>query len=118
MVVRCTVLNFLVYKAMTKTSLLQRAKQGDAEAIASVINYFIKDKKIIATASVKDGCLKIILESTEIPDRQESVTLIHKLMKKLEVKTIKSVRVYGKKIGNNSSVWTFILCVLCASVVY
>jgi len=50
---------------MTQTSLLQRAKQGDAEAIASVINYLIKDKKIIAKASVKDGCLKIILESTE-----------------------------------------------------
>ncbi len=52
MVVGCTVLNFLVYKAMTQTSLLQRAKQGDAEAIASVINYLIKDKKIIAKASV------------------------------------------------------------------
>jgi hypothetical protein len=90
---------------MTQPTLLELAKQGDEEAIASVINHLLKDKGIAAKAVQKDDCLIVILVSDQAPEQTSSVEFIHKLMMKLEIKSIKSVRVYGKQAGQPSSAW-------------
>ena len=90
---------------MTQPNLLELAKQGDEEAIASVMNHLLKDKGIAAKAVQKDHCLMVILVSEQAPEQASSVEFIHKLMMKLEVESIKSVRVYGKQAGQPSSAW-------------
>ncbi|MBH8572168.1 hypothetical protein I8752_03785 [Nostocaceae cyanobacterium CENA369] len=90
---------------MTQPSILELAKQGDAQAIASTINYLFKHKGIIAKAFLKDVFLQIVLESEQVPEKESSVALIHKLMMKLQVKSIKSVKIYGKKTGQHLAVW-------------
>jgi hypothetical protein len=90
---------------MTQPTLLELAKQGDEEAIASVINHLLKDKGIAAKAVQKDDCLMVILVSDQAPEQTSSVEFIHKLMMKLEIKSIKSVRVYGKQAGQPSTAW-------------
>jgi hypothetical protein len=90
---------------MTQPNLLELAKQGDAKAIASVMNYLLKDKGITAKAIQKDDTLQVILESAQAPEQTSSVEFIHKLMRKLGIKSIKSARVYGKQVGQSSSAW-------------
>lgn len=91
---------------MTQPNLLKLAKQGDPQAIASTINYLLQDKHITAKAVLKDVCLHVLLESTQVPEQQSSVTFIRNLMKKLAVKSIKSVKIYAKKTGQQSVAWS------------
>ncbi|MBD0346956.1 MAG: hypothetical protein ICV63_19445, partial [Coleofasciculus sp. Co-bin14] len=90
---------------MTQPKLLELAKQGDAKAIASVMNHLLKDKGITAKAIQKDDTLLVILESAQAPEQTSSVEFIHKLMRKLGIKSIESVRVSGKQTGQSSSAW-------------
>lgn len=90
---------------MTQPNLLELAKQGDASAIASVINYLLKPKGITAKVILKDGCLQVMLESFQVPEQESSVTFIRKLIIKLEAKPIKSVKMYGKRTGQTSVSW-------------
>ncbi|QSJ16962.1 hypothetical protein JYQ62_35775 [Nostoc sp. UHCC 0702] len=90
---------------MTQPNLLELAKQGDAQAIASTINYLLRDKDITAKAVLKDVCLHVILESAQAPEQQSSVTFIRNLMIKLQAKSIKTVKLYGKKTGQQSPAW-------------
>ncbi|WP_334967568.1 hypothetical protein [Nostoc sp.] len=90
---------------MTQPNLLELAKQGDAQAIASVINYLLQPKGITAKVILKDDCLQVMLESFQVPEQESSVTFIRKLIIKLEVKPIKSVKIYGKRKGQTSVAW-------------
>lgn len=90
---------------MNQPKVLERAKQGDEEAIASVMNYLLKDKGITAQAAQKDDCLLVVLKSAQMLEQKSSVATIHKLMMKLNVASIKSVKVYGKQTGQPSPAW-------------
>ncbi|MEH2005705.1 hypothetical protein [Nostoc sp.] len=90
---------------MTQPNLLELAKQGDAQAIASVINYLLKPKSITAKVILKDGCLQVMLESFQVPEQESSVIFIRKLIIKLEATPIKSVKIYGKRTGQTSVSW-------------
>ena len=91
---------------MTQPNLLELAKQGDETAIIAVMNYFLKEKDVTAQAAQKDDCLLVVLKSDQLPDQQSSVAFIHKLMMKLGIESIKSVKVYGKQTGQSSPGWT------------
>ncbi|HEY9665220.1 MAG TPA: hypothetical protein V6C91_00355, partial [Coleofasciculaceae cyanobacterium] len=90
---------------MNQPQLLERAKQGDEEAIASVMNYLLKNKGITAQAAQKDDCLLIVLKSAQALEQKSSVAMIYKLMMRLNVPSIKSVKVYGKQTGQPSPAW-------------
>lgn len=90
---------------MTQSNLLELAKQGDANAIISVMNHLLKDRGITAKAVQKDNHLVVVLESAQVPEQKSSVASIHKLMMHLNVESIKSVKVYGKQAGDLSTAW-------------
>jgi nitrate reductase NapAB chaperone NapD len=90
---------------MTQPTLLELAKQGNQEAIASVMNYLLKDKGITAKAIQNDARLVVVLESAQVPEQTSSVASIHKLMMQLNLESIKSVKVYGKQAAHPSTAW-------------
>ncbi|QIR36946.1 hypothetical protein HCG51_09490 [Tolypothrix sp. PCC 7910] len=90
---------------MTQPKLLELAKQGDIKAIVSVINYLLKSKNITAKAVLRYECLEVMLESDQVPEQISSVDLIRKLMLNLRIASLKSVKIYGKKIGHKSADW-------------
>ncbi len=90
---------------MTQPNLLELAKQGDAKAIASVMNHLLKDEGITAKAIQKDDTLLVILKSAQVPEQTSSVEFIHKLMMKLGIESIESITVFGKQAGQPSSAW-------------
>ncbi len=89
---------------MTQPNLLELAKQGDASAIADVISYFMQPQGITAKAVLKNNCLEVIIEASQVPDQQQSVAQISKLINHLQIGPRKVV-VYAKQKGTNSLVW-------------
>ena len=90
---------------MTQPNLLELAKQGDVNAIATLMNRKLQPKGIIAKAGMKNDCLQIVLSAAEVPPQQTLVALIHKSMTSLGAEAIKRVKVYGKQTGEEIPAW-------------
>ena len=91
---------------MTQPNLLKLAKQGNAKALAAMLNQSLQPKSITAKVSRKDDYLHILLESAQIPDQKGAVSFIRNGLIKLEVESIKTVKVYGRQIGEESAAWS------------
>jgi hypothetical protein len=69
-------------------SILELAKQGDGQAIATLINRSIQSKGITATADLGEQCLSIDLRSPQKINQKAMVALICKGMLGLQVQAI------------------------------
>lgn len=88
---------------MDKNSI-ELAKQGDLEAIATLIGNNLEQVRI-AVYELNDSCLKLILEADRIPDRQKLVPLIYKTITSLETNLITKITLYGQKTGESFPNW-------------
>ncbi len=91
---------------MTQENLRQLAKQGNPKALATLINQSLKPKNITAKVSLKDDCLQVLLESAQIPKQQAMVSFMRNGLTKLEVESIKTVKVFGRQVGEESPAWS------------
>lgn len=89
----------------SQQSLLAQAKQGDAKAIAALLNQKLQPKGITAKACVKNNCLHIMLESVRTLQQQPLVELIRKGLTALGVDTWHAVKVYGRREGEDIPDW-------------
>jgi hypothetical protein len=89
----------------TQPTLLELAKQGNANAIATLMNRQLQPKGITAKAALKDGCLQIMLESAQIPNQQALVEFIRKGITSLEATSIQQVKAYGRQAGEDFPAW-------------
>ncbi|AFY73139.1 hypothetical protein Syn7502_01028 [Synechococcus sp. PCC 7502] len=78
---------------MAQSSILELAKQGDGDAIATLINRSIQAKGITATANLDHACLHIDLRSPQKINQKAMVSLIRKGMLSLQVKTIQELEI-------------------------
>jgi DNA-directed RNA polymerase subunit M/transcription elongation factor TFIIS len=90
---------------MQQQSLIELAKQGDAKAIATLINRHLQPKGILAKAALKESCLQIILEAESLPPQQELVGYIWNAMTKLGASSIQKVKIYGKQSDSDFPTW-------------
>jgi hypothetical protein len=90
---------------VTQPTLLELAKQGNAKAIATLMNHLLQPKGITAKAIVKDSCLEVMLESVQEPNQEALVKFIRKGLTSLEVASIQQVRVYGQQTGQEILAW-------------
>ncbi|HEY9850114.1 MAG TPA: hypothetical protein V6D28_11685 [Leptolyngbyaceae cyanobacterium] len=90
---------------MSQPNLLELAKQGNPKAIATLLNRSLQPKGITVKASLKNDCLQLMLESEQIPDRQELVPFIRKGLTNLQAGSICNVKIYGQQIGMASPSW-------------
>ena len=86
-------------------SLKERAKLGDVEAIASLLNLPLQNKGITATASLQDGCLQVMLEGDRVPDEEASIRIVRRELTNLKAGAIASVKVYGQQVGEDFPAW-------------
>lgn len=89
----------------SQPSLLELAKQGDATAIAALMNHHLQPKGVTATATLEDGCLQVALESQQVPNQPSLIEFVQKGITNLGVDAIKRVRVYGVQTGKTTPVW-------------
>jgi hypothetical protein len=90
---------------MTQQNLRELLKQGDPKAIASSINGTLQPKGINAEVTRDNGCLHITLESGKVPSQMALVDFIRNGMTKLGVESIHTVKVYGRRAGDDSPAW-------------
>ncbi|HBB31629.1 MAG TPA: hypothetical protein DDZ80_15840 [Cyanobacteria bacterium UBA8803] len=91
---------------MTSTPpILERAKLGDAKAIASLLNRSLSAKGITAQANLKGNCLRVMLESLQVPPQAKVVQFVHQGLRKLQAEPIKTVTIYGRKTGQEFPAW-------------
>ncbi|MEG4331278.1 hypothetical protein QUB40_04885 [Microcoleus sp. AT9_A2] len=86
-------------------SLKERAKLGDVDAIASLLNLPLQNKGISATASLQDGCLQVMLEGDQVPDEEVSIRIVRRELTNLKAGAIASVKVYGQQAGEDFPAW-------------
>ncbi len=91
---------------MTQPNILKLAKQGDAEAIASLMNRHLHPKGIAAKVTFQDACLEVMLESAEVPNQQILVAFIRKGLTALGAASIERVKVYGQQTGKEFPAWS------------
>lgn len=90
---------------MTQPNLLELAKQGNAKAIGALINRHLQPKGITAKATLKNGCLQIMLQSDQILNHQTLVTFIRKGITSLEAASIQKVRIYVQQADEQVPHW-------------
>jgi hypothetical protein len=91
---------------MTQPNILELAKQGDVDAIASLMNRHLHPKGITAKVIFKDACLEVTLESDQVPNQPILVAFIRKGLTGLGAASIESVKIYGQQTGKKSPAWT------------
>lgn len=90
---------------MTQQNILELAKQGDAQAIAALMNRTLQPKGIMAKASIKDGCLRVMLEAENVPDQRSTTAFVQRGMQGLGVESIGKVQVFGRQVGEEFPSW-------------
>ena len=91
---------------MIQPNTVELAKQGDTEAIASLMNRHLQPKGITATVTLKDACLQVMLESLQVPNQQALVTFVHKGITSLGAESIEKVKVYWQQTGKVFPAWS------------
>lgn len=90
----------------TQPNLLELAKQGNAQAIATLMNRQLQPKGITTKAVLKEGCLQIMLESAEVPNQQALFAFVRKGLTSLGAVSIERVRVYGRQTTKEVPAWS------------
>ncbi|WP_201321347.1 hypothetical protein [Pseudanabaena sp. lw0831] len=90
---------------MAQLSVMDLAKQGDPNAIASLINRSLASKGIHAEAELEAECLRISLQASQIPNQKAVVTIIHRGMIVLQVSQIKRVKILTYRSDNHYLAW-------------
>jgi tetratricopeptide (TPR) repeat protein len=90
---------------MTHNNPLELVKQGDPKAIAALMNHKLQPKGITAKSSVKNGCLQIMLESVQTPNRKLLASAIRNFLVNLEIESIQKVKIYGRRTGEDIPEW-------------
>ncbi len=106
--IKTTVQSFIPnnFEAYEEPGLQEKVRQGDVNAITTLLNRTLEHRGITAKANLQNDCLKLILESAQVPDEKVSITLIRRELIGLRVEYIKTVNVYGREIGEDFPAWT------------
>ncbi len=96
---------------MSQPTLEELAKQGDSNAIASLLNRAFEPKGVTAKAAIKNDSLNVIVEAAETPNKQESISIIREVITSLQLELVETVTVYGRQPGDDIPDWyqTFLL---------
>lgn len=69
------------------------------------MNRFFQPQGITAKASVKDGCLQVMLESEQVPPQASSAAFIRQELSTWQPESVTMVRVYGRRTGDEFPDW-------------
>lgn len=86
--------------------ITEEAKQGDANAITTLINNSLKGKRIIAKVAKKEDCLQIILESSEAPNQEMLVSILRSSLMSLAPESINHVKIYARHKVDSPVFWS------------
>lgn len=74
---------------------LHLARQGNEQAIAIFIEKAFQPEAIATKVSLTDGCLRIMLEASNVPDQATCLKRIYRTLLYLQIPRVKSVQIYA-----------------------
>lgn len=90
---------------MTQSDLMAQAKQGNPNAISTLLNRGLQPKGIQASATLNGNCLSVELTSTEPIPQEPAIKYIHQGMTRLQPRRIHTVLVSAQTTGDHELEW-------------
>ena len=90
---------------MSQPNLLQRAKQGDPDAIAALMNLTLQDKGVAATVVRIQDYLHISFTAANALNQATLTEFAQRGLERLEVESIQTVKLYGLKTNQEQPHW-------------
>ncbi|MEH2255431.1 hypothetical protein [Nostoc sp.] len=90
---------------MIQLNILELAKQGDTNAINTLVSQWLNSPRITSKTSFKQNCLQIMLESIEVPAQQLVVPVICNGLINLGIQSFNNVKIYGRVTGEDFPDW-------------
>ncbi|MGB6016557.1 MAG: type IV pilin-like G/H family protein [Nodosilinea sp.] len=90
---------------MVAANPMELAKQGDADAIAALMNKALQSRGIKVSGKATRGCLTIVAESKEAPDQTFLTDYLSKGVKSIKPASLERMVVQGKEIGQSKIIW-------------
>lgn len=105
---------------MVNSNITERAKQGNPQAIAALLNQSLQPLGIIARVIVKpeEGRLHILVESNGIPDQIDTVPIVVQELTALELQDFPSASIYGRQKGSKDPAWNETVDLMSAPTAY
>jgi formylglycine-generating enzyme required for sulfatase activity len=90
---------------MTQPHILELAKQGDPNAIATLMNQSLHPRGMTARVDRQGEVLEVILEAERVPNKDALTAFVQKGINNLSLESIRSVRIVGRQIGTAFPEW-------------
>lgn len=90
---------------MSSAALIEQAKQGNVDAIASLINQSLQPKGITVNASLSRNFLTLLAESKTTPDQKAVTQFIQKGIGTLKPQGIERIVLKGKASDQKNPAW-------------
>ncbi len=90
----------------TETSETETSDLLRPEAIAAHLNQALTPQGITAKATLNNGNLRILLESSQVTDEQVMVTFVRESLEQMPVGAIAQVTVFGRRPGEDIPTWS------------
>jgi len=90
---------------MTQTDLIQRAQQGDAEAIAALMNVALETIGATAKATMQGQWLHILLEAYKPLNPEACIEFVSTGIEQLGIDDLAAFVLYGRLIGQEQPEW-------------
>lgn len=87
-------------------TVLKLAKQGEAQAIALLINQALYPKGIQVRVVRKDRCLHVLLDAAQVPGRFPYSRIVYAAVFCLGISALQTLQVYGRRQGDRLPSWT------------
>lgn len=91
---------------MNQQELLTEAKKGNPQAIALLLNQAFHSKGIKVKTRLQTNNLHILLEATQLPEKQPCLQVIEKGMLRLKPENVDFIRIYGRRLGQQWPDWS------------
>ncbi|XGV96834.1 MAG: hypothetical protein ACAF41_29435 [Leptolyngbya sp. BL-A-14] len=82
------------------------AKQGDPNAIATLMNRALQPKGIVVKVAHQKGHLRVLLEGQTVPDQTVLAAYVYKGIGALQIPGLHTVSVAGRQKGTSASAWS------------
>lgn len=90
---------------MSELSLVERARSGQVDAIAALMNSSLRRLGIQARAAWQDNRLYVLLESAQPPEQRPCIEFIRQGLAQLQQFQAESAIVYGRGLGQTIPSW-------------
>lgn len=101
---------------MTISAWLAQAKEGDAKAIAALLNQSLKPKGIQARAERDSYCLNLWITGKALPPQPQLVDYLRRAIERLQIDSVGILRIEAQSTADPSQSWTTEMTLLAGLV--